>query len=120
MNHVEPLPVSGLCVIPDTSAIPIWVTGSTRLKRSGVQQPCQDYELHEPPVPTSRLIARAMGAPLAQLYREDDKVAEPMLALHGLGIGERNRRAPRPLLQGHLLSASLGRCSALIVHSLLH
>jgi len=51
------------------------------------------YELgiHEPPVPTSRLIARALGAPLAQLYREDDKVAALLLALHGLGIGERNR-----------------------------
>ncbi len=51
------------------------------------------YELgvHEPAVPTSRLIAKALGAPLAQLYREDDKVAAPMPALHGLGIGELNR-----------------------------
>ncbi len=29
-----------------------------------------------------------MGAPLAQLYCEEDKAAEPILALHGLGIGE--------------------------------
>ncbi len=47
--------------------------------------------VHEPPVPTSRLIARAMGVPLAYLYCEDDKVAALLLALHGLGIGERNR-----------------------------
>ncbi len=51
------------------------------------------YELgvHEPLVPTARLIARAMGAPLAYLYCDDDKVAALLLALHGLGIGERNR-----------------------------
>ncbi len=55
------------------------------------------YELgvHEPPVPTERLIARAMGASLAQLYCEDDKVAELLLALHGLGIGEHNRRVQK-------------------------
>ncbi len=51
------------------------------------------YELgvHEPPVPTSRLIARAMGAPLAYLYCEDDKVAALLLALHKLGNAEHNR-----------------------------
>ncbi len=55
------------------------------------------YELgvHEPPVPTSRLIAKALGVPLAYLYCEDDKVAELLLALHGLGIGERNRRVQK-------------------------
>ena len=47
--------------------------------------------VHAPPVPTARLIAKAMGAPLAYLYCEDDKVATLLLALHGLGIGERNR-----------------------------
>lgn len=51
------------------------------------------YELgvHEPPVATARLIAHAMGAPLAYLYCEDDKVAALLLALHKLGAGERNR-----------------------------
>lgn len=51
------------------------------------------YELgvHEPPVATARLIAHAMGAPLAYLYCEDDKVAALLLALHRLGTGERNR-----------------------------
>ncbi len=32
-----------------------------------------------------------MGAPLAYLYCEDDLVAALLLALHGLGIGVRNR-----------------------------
>ena len=52
------------------------------------------YELgvHEPPVPTARLIAGAMGVPLAYLYCEDDNVAELLLALHKLGNGERNRQ----------------------------
>lgn len=52
------------------------------------------YELgiHEPAVPTARLIAHAMGAPLAYLYCEDDKVAALLLALHKLGTGERNRQ----------------------------
>jgi transcriptional regulator with XRE-family HTH domain len=55
------------------------------------------YELgvHEPPVPTARLIANALGAPLAYLYCEDDKIAALLLALHGLGIGERNRQVQR-------------------------
>ena len=45
------------------------------------------YELgvHEPPVATARLIAHAMGAPLAYLYCEDDRVAALLLALHRLG-----------------------------------
>ena len=52
------------------------------------------YELgvHEPPVPTARLIAGALGAPLAYLYCEDDKVAALLLALHKLSHAERNRR----------------------------
>lgn len=55
------------------------------------------YELgvHEPPVPTARLIAKALGAPLAYLYCEDDKVAALLLALHKLGIGERNRQVQK-------------------------
>ena len=51
------------------------------------------YELgvHEPPVATARLIAHAMGAPLAYLYCEDDKVAALLLALHKISAGERSR-----------------------------
>jgi len=42
------------------------------------------YELgvHEPPLPTARLIANAMDVPLAYLHCEDDMVAELLLALH--------------------------------------
>ena len=42
------------------------------------------YELgvHEPPVPTARLIAGALGVPLTYLYCEDDKIAALLLALH--------------------------------------
>lgn len=52
------------------------------------------YELgvHEPPLPTARLIAHAMGAPLSYLYCEDDKMAALLLALHRLSAGERNRK----------------------------
>ncbi len=59
------------------------------------------YELgvHEPAVPTSRLIARAMGAPLAYLYCEDDLVAALLLALHKLGNAEHNRRVQKFLEQ---------------------
>lgn len=49
------------------------------------------YELgvHEPPVPTARLIAHTMGVPLTYLYCEDDNVASLLLALHRLGTRER-------------------------------
>jgi transcriptional regulator with XRE-family HTH domain len=52
------------------------------------------YELgvHEPPVPTARLIANAMGAPLSYLYCEDDNIAELLLELNRLGAKERDRR----------------------------
>ena len=52
------------------------------------------YELgvHEPPLPTARLIADALGVPLTYLYCEDDKVAALLLALHRLSAGERNRK----------------------------
>ncbi len=50
------------------------------------------YELgvHEPAVPTARLIASALGAPLAYLYCEDDNIASLLLALHRLGSNERD------------------------------
>ncbi|MCX7246104.1 MAG: helix-turn-helix transcriptional regulator [Burkholderiales bacterium] len=52
------------------------------------------YELgvHEPPVPTARLIAGALGVPLTYLYCEDDKVASLLLALHRLGAKARDRK----------------------------
>ena len=52
------------------------------------------YELgvHEPPVPTARLIADALGVPLTYLYCEDDKIASLLLALHRLGPKARDRK----------------------------
>jgi transcriptional regulator with XRE-family HTH domain len=52
------------------------------------------YELgvHEPPLPTARLIANAMGAPLSYLYCEDDNVAELLLALHQMMPTDRDRK----------------------------
>jgi transcriptional regulator with XRE-family HTH domain len=38
--------------------------------------------VHEPPMPTARLVADALGVPLAYMYCEDDKVAALLLALH--------------------------------------
>lgn len=38
--------------------------------------------IHEPPVGTARLIARAFGVPLAYLYCEDEEIAALLLALH--------------------------------------
>ena len=50
------------------------------------------YELgvHEPPLPTARLIASALEAPLTYLYCEDDSIAALLLALHRLGSRDRN------------------------------
>jgi len=52
------------------------------------------YELgvHEPPLPTARLIADALGAPLTYLYCEDDNIASLLLALNRLGSRERDRK----------------------------
>ena len=52
------------------------------------------YELgvHEPPVPTARLVAYALGVPLAYLYCEDDKVAALSLALHKMKPAARDRK----------------------------
>ncbi len=49
------------------------------------------YELgvHEPPLPTVRLIAEALGVPLIYLYCEDDAIAELLLRLHRLAPVER-------------------------------
>ena len=50
------------------------------------------YELgvHEPPVPTARLIANALNVPLTYLYCEDDDIAALLLSLHRLGSKERD------------------------------
>ena len=52
------------------------------------------YELgvHEPQVPTARLIADALEAPLTYLYCEDDNIASLLLALHRLKPTARNRK----------------------------
>lgn len=44
------------------------------------------YELgvHEPPLPTVKLIANALDAPLTYLYCEDDGIAALLLGLHRL------------------------------------
>ncbi len=44
------------------------------------------YELgvHEPPLPTVRLIAEALGVPLIYLYCEDDAIASLLLRLYRL------------------------------------
>ena len=51
------------------------------------------YELgvHEPPVPTARLIANSLNAPLTYLYCEDDCTAALLLALHRLGTEKRRK-----------------------------
>lgn len=52
------------------------------------------YELgvHEPPVPTARLIAEVLGVPLAYLYCEDDSTAVLLTELHQLTSRERETR----------------------------
>lgn len=52
------------------------------------------YELgvHEPAIPTARLIADALGVPLSYLYCEDDGVAALLLALHKLDASELGRK----------------------------
>lgn len=52
------------------------------------------YELgvHEPPVATARLIADALGLPLAYLFCEEDATAALLLSLHQIGEQERAAR----------------------------
>ena len=63
------------------------------------------YELgvHEPPIPTAKLIADALGAPLMYLYCEDDNLAALLLALHRLSSAHRDEIVQRFLAE---LSAS--------------
>ena len=55
------------------------------------------YELgvHEPPLPTAKLIAEALGVPLMYLYCEDDALAALLLALHGLDAKKRRSAIQR-------------------------
>ena len=50
------------------------------------------YELgvHEPPLPTVRLIAEVLDVPLSYLYCEDDRIALLLLGLHRLDIEQRS------------------------------
>jgi len=62
------------------------------------------YELgvHEPQVPTARLIADALEAPLTYLYCEDDNTASLLLALHRL----------KPTARRHKVEDFLGQLNA--------
>ena len=61
------------------------MTGVLELSNPG------ELGVYEPPVPTARLIANAMGAPLTYLYCEDDHIAALLLGLHQLDNAPRNR-----------------------------
>lgn len=52
------------------------------------------YELgvHEPPVKTARLLAEALGVPMAYLYCDDDDVARLLLALTELTATQRRQK----------------------------
>ena len=52
------------------------------------------YELgvHEPAVPTARLIASALDVPLTYLYCEDDAIAALLLTLHNLDASQRSNK----------------------------
>ena len=63
-----------------------------KLSTSAVSGNWGDYRVHEPPVPTTRLIAEALGVPLAYMYCEDDRVAALLLALHQLKPASRDKK----------------------------
>ncbi len=52
------------------------------------------YELgvHEPPLPTVRLIAEVLDVPLSYLYCEDDRIALLLLRLHRLNDRQRSAK----------------------------
>ena len=58
------------------------------------------YELgvHEPPLPTVRLIAEVLDVPLSYLYCEDDRIAQLLLGLHRLDIVQRSVKVEKFLL----------------------
>ena len=52
------------------------------------------YELgtHEPPVKTARMIAEALGVPLAYLYCEDERCAQLLILLERLSKQKRDKK----------------------------
>ena len=59
------------------------------------------YELgvHEPPLPTTRLIADALDVPLTYLHCEEDNIASLLLSLHRTKPAMRNRKVESFLAQ---------------------
>lgn len=59
------------------------------------------YELgvHEPPLPTVRLIADVLNVPLSYLYCEDDRIALLLLELHRLDSRQRSVMVEKLLLE---------------------
>ena len=57
------------------------------------------YELgvHEPPLPTLKMIAKALDVPLCYLFCEDDKLAELLLIVHKFDHEQRDHRIDRLL-----------------------
>jgi transcriptional regulator with XRE-family HTH domain len=55
--------------------------------------------VHEPPIPTARLIANAPGVPLSYLYCEDDSIAELLLALNKLSPDQRDTKVKSFILE---------------------
>lgn len=63
-------------------------TSSARISR---------YEagIHEPPVRTAKLLASALGVPLAYLYCDDETVAAILLKVNAMGLAERQQLLSR-------------------------
>lgn len=61
------------------------------LDESSARARISRYELgvHEPPVPTAKLIARALKVPMIYLYCEDDSTAKLLLELYKIGAKDR-------------------------------
>ena len=59
------------------------------------------YELgvHEPPLPTVRLIADALMVPLSYLYCEDDRIAQLLLGLNRLVAEQRSMKVEKFLAE---------------------
>lgn len=64
------------------------------LDESSARARISRYELgvHEPAVPTARLIAEALGVPLIYLYCEDDGVAMLLLGVYRLSASQRKAK----------------------------
>lgn len=65
--------------------------------------------VHEPPVPTTKLVAGTQGVPLACMYCEDDNVAALLLALHKLKPAARERKVGEFMGQFRASGAALFR-----------